>query len=169
MLLYEEYALRNKISICPIRFVKKGFAFFGENNHLLVIKWIQNAPSPGIYEISECVLEKSIRTMKVDNVSWEDYEQFMKEWAKNNSIVTDRENIFCLTWEYFVRKNENFLLQNYGPYDVYPTIDCENKNRVLDSTLFLEKLSKHKFIFDFWNNKLSEVISLYCYWIDSLV
>jgi hypothetical protein len=65
MLLCDEYALRNEIPVCPIKFVKKGFGFFGENNNLLVIKWIQNGPSPGYYEISECNLEKTIKTIKI--------------------------------------------------------------------------------------------------------
>lgn len=169
MLLCDEYALRNKIPAYPIKFVKKGFAFFGHNNNLLVIKWIQNGTSPGYYEISECDLAKSIKTIKLNNVDWEEYEQFLKNWSGNNSIITDREKIFNLTWEYFIRRHEEFLLSNYGPYEIYPTIDNENKNRILDSLLFLEKISKHKFIFDFWNNKLSEVISLYCYWIAKIV
>lgn len=165
MLLCDEFCVKNKIPICPIKFVKKGFAFFGQNNNLLVIKWIQNGPSPGFYEISECCLEKSIKTIKVDNVNWEEYEKFLKDWTQTHSILKDKKEIFYLTWEYFIRKNENFLLENYGPYEIYCTIDKENKNRILDSMIFLEKISKHKSIFDFWNDKLSEVISLYSYWL----
>jgi hypothetical protein len=168
MLLRDEFLTRNRIFTTNVKFVKKGFAFFGENNDLLVIKWTSQGLSPGFYEISECILDKYIRTIKVNNIEWEDYENFLKNWALSNSIVTDKKIIFNLTWEYFIRKNESFLLQNYNHDEIFKTIDENNNNRMFDSMMFLDKISKHKSLFDFWNEKLTEVISCYCYWIASI-
>lgn len=167
MLLCEEFATRNLLPVPKIRFVKKGFAFFGENNFLLVIKWMQNGPGPGFYEVSECSLEKNIRTIKVNNINWDEYKEFIQNWSASEQIVTDRKKIFNLTWEYFIRRNENFFLKKFGPEKIFSTIDCDNSNRIYDSISILEEISKiDKSVYDFWNAKLSEVIYLYCYWLE---
>lgn len=164
MFLFEEYAIRNKIIPEKLKYIKKGFAFFDEDNKLFVIKWMD--ANPGFYEISECFLEKCIKTNKLENISWEDYEYYLLEWASKNKIETDKKKVFNLTWEYFVRRNDFFLMKNYGPLEVFPTIDDHNPNRILDSIKLLEKISlKNKNIYDSWNNKISEVINLYCYWL----
>jgi hypothetical protein len=166
MLLFEEYAGRKQIKIGPIKFVKKGFAFFGEKNYLFVIKWMQHGPHPGFYEISECSLEKRIRTIKVNNVHWEEYESFILNWKQKNKIIFDKKTIFFLSWEYFIRKNDRFFSENYTPDQVFPTVDENNPNRMLDCFDFLEHISKkHPDISNFWHNKLSEIISLYCHWL----
>jgi hypothetical protein len=169
MLLCDEYATRNNLPISSVKFVKKGFAFFGENKYLMAIKWIDNSPGPGFYEISEYSLEKKIKTIKAKNVNWEEYDDFIKSWARSVNIITDRKEIFFLAWEYFVRKNEDFLISNYGALRIFPTIDCDNSNRIFDCVGFLEDISKKNInIYNFWNDKLSEVVSLYCYWLASI-
>ena len=169
MLLCDEYSTRHNLPINQVKFVKKGFAFFGQKNDLLVIKWRQEGPHPGFYEISECALEKRIRTIKVDNVSWEDYEYFIRSWKQKNKIITDKNSIFLLAWEYFIRKNDKFFSENCDIEEVFKTLDETNENRIVDCVYFLEKLStRHSNIANFWHDKLSDIVFSYCYWLNHL-
>lgn len=170
MLLRDEYCLRNNISLAKVKFIKKGFAFFGEQNLLLVIKWIQEGNHPGFYEISECSLEKRIITLEIKNIMWEEYENYIINWASSHSIITNREVIFNLIWEYFIRKNEDFFIKNYTIDEIFKTIDEKNSDRVLSCIQLLDDISlKNKNIYNFWVEKLTEVINLYCHWLAKMV
>jgi len=168
MFLCDEYASRCNLQLPKIKHVKKGFAFT-KQNYLLVIKWLQDGPGPGFYEISECLLEKRIKTHKINNIMWEEYPGFISHWSSCNSILINKNDIFFLIWEYFIRKNENIFLENYNHNSIFRTINKENPDRVVDCMYFLDEISKkHKSIYDFWNQKLSEVITLYCYWLSDV-
>jgi hypothetical protein len=167
MLLCEEYASRHKIKILPILYVQKGFLFFDEDKKLLVIKWMKQGPHPGFYEISECKLDNKIKTIKNSYVNWDEYEKYLTNWIRSrDQIVSSSSEVFDLVWQYFLRKNDKTLAENYDSFEIFETVNEKNSKRILNAVCFLEKLSKkHPSIADFWSSKANDIISKYSYWL----
>lgn len=167
MYLCEEYALRKKINFKCVRHVQKSFLFFDQENKLLVIKWTNQGNHPGYYEISECLLDSKIKTIKNNHVYWEQYEEFILNWLDcHNLLVSDKSEVFNLVWQYFLRRNDKFFSENYDPIEIYETISQKDSKNILNAIDFLEKISdKHPAVFDFWQKKASDVISKYAYWM----
>lgn len=169
MFLHEEYALRKNLSV-GVKYVSKGFLFFGEDNRLLVIKWTQPGPHPGDYEISECLLGKRVRVLDHQNVSWNYYEDYILRWvSEHDNFVSNKTKIFHLVWEWFLRRNDKFFADTCDPIEIYSTIEASDTDRVVNSMSFLDKLSKKQpHIFNFWNTKSSEIIAKYSHWLVAL-
>jgi hypothetical protein len=169
MKLCEEYCIRNSNIKPQIKHVSQGFCFFGEEQNLLIIKWQQHGCHPGFYDFHECVLQDRIRLKYQKLVAWDEYEDYVLSWCKSNSILFNKTKIFETVWEFFVKRNESFLAENYNPQEVFVTLDEESKERTVSIINFIEKLqAKHPFVYDIWQHKISNIIFNYNHWMRGL-
>lgn len=166
MYICEEYYFRKNLSIPSIKYVDLGFIFFNKNK-ILKIEWEKNKPRPGIYNISECFLEKTIKTTKRHEVSWSEYEFFLKDWIRDKEFIVDKNQIFILLWNYFLRRYESFFAENYDPFQIYETLEGENK--ITNALDLLDSIyQENKTVYDFWDLKINEILHNYCYWLPKI-
>lgn len=170
MRLCEEYLLRNSLTPRYARHVRKGFLYFDHGERLLASEWISLGPRPGYYEISECSLGRTCKTLNSSRVEWDEYEPYLVEWAKNDRrAVFDKGRVFSLTWEYFLRRHDKDLAGLLPLSDLYKTVDESNESRLVDCFSLLESLSSLRpSIVEFWKTRAFEIVSSYCYWMKEL-
>lgn len=168
MRLCEEYLLRNSLAPRCARHVTKGFLYFEGGARLLAIEWIQPSPRPGFYEVSECELGRTCRTLSSTRVEWDDYESHVAAWAAAASgAVFDKRKVFDLTWQYFLRRHERDLVGTVAVSDIYRTVDDSNDSRLVDCFDLLESLSaRAPAVAEFWRSRAFQIVSLYCYWME---
>lgn len=167
MRLCEEYAQRKSLIRKYVIHSSKGFVYFEGGRKILTLLWCQDGIHPGFYQFSECLLKDRIVTLNTHEVSWGDYESWLTEWKKSKSdIVFCRDFIFRLTWEYFLRRNEVPIMEEFPLSVIFPTLDENNPSRVADAIDLVDRISlKNIHVSKFWHEKAFEVVSKYMYWI----
>lgn len=170
MRLCEEYLLRNSLDPKHARHVPKGFLYFEGGQRLLCIEWANHGPHPGFYEISECELGKTCKTLRSHRVQWEDYETHILSWLEQGrSPVFDKTKIFDLTWQYFMRRHEKDVAGLLPLSEIYKTLDVENPSRLVDCLSLIERLSVDRpHAADFWRKRAFDIVSLYCHWMNCI-
>lgn len=171
MRLCEEYLLKNSLRPNHARHVGKGFLYFEGGSKLLAIEWVSPLPHPGYYEISECVLNHRCHKLKSVRVDWDEYESHLLSWlSPERSLVFDRSEVFDLTWQYFLRRHEDVLLEALPISSIYKTVDEKNATRPVDCLDLVERIESSKpEVSAFWKNRAFDVVSLYCYWMRDLL
>jgi hypothetical protein len=174
MRLCDHYALRKGFKANVVKRFEKSFLLYGQRR-LLTVRWTKNLPSPGFYEIAECSLATYLKPAelttylepnKIHSVSWDDYEKFVRKWvAENDDFVESKTEIFRISWEFFLKNNDDFFASNFDPYEILKTIDGEDW--ISESISLLGKI-KNKSVCDFWWSKLSEIQHKYAFWICDL-
>jgi len=170
MELCDEYVSRMGLNpVFPMR-VRKGFVFFGEDNRLLVVKWVQDGPTPGSYEFSECILENKVRSVRTEEVSWEEYDSYVLEWLDSHkTLVFDKSVVLNLAWEFFLRRNDSLFSELYDPAEIYETVNPLSSSRCLAIADFLEKVLRDRpEVYKSWSSKIGDVVSCYMHWLKGM-
>lgn len=170
MRLCDEYLLRNSISPNYARHVQKGFLYFEGGSRLLCVEWVVHGVHPGFYEMSECVLARTCRTLSSERVEWDEYESHLVSWmGAARDPVFDKTRVFDLTWQYFLRRHEDCLLGLVPLSEIHKTVDEGNSSRLVDCMDVLERISVVRpEASDFWRSRAFDIVSLYCYWMNDL-
>lgn len=164
MRLCEEYVSRKGLAPYAYKRAEKCFLLYKDQRSVLVIKWTSPGPHPGDYEFSECSLEKVPRVLNSERVSWEDYEPFIRDRILPRDIVSGRQEVFRRSWEFFLRRNDDFLAANFDPVEVRKTLDD-----VVLAMSFLDKVGLvSPKVRDFWWTKAGEMANKYAFWICDL-
>jgi hypothetical protein len=168
--LVEEYISRHGLNFRGALHVRKGFVYSRGGSELLSIYWNEVGPHPGFYVISECVLDTACRVRRSHKVVWDEYEALLIDLVKSSGpIISDRNAVFNLTWEYFVRRHES-LLAGFVPLSrLIRTLDPSNPSRLVECMELLENLGDASpAALSFWNSKAFSLIESYCYWAADL-
>jgi len=165
MRLCDEYFLRvNSKKKYPIH-VSKGFVFF-DDYKLLSICWVGRGSSIGHYEIFESSLDQAFNFEK-KCIQWNEYENFINNWSKDKKIILNKNEIFYFIWVFFLKKYEIEFVEKYDPFKIYLSLNKNStwKVGVFDLLKHIEK--DFPDIFNFWKNRLDNIMSNYCDWISS--
>lgn len=170
MRLCEEYLVRNSLKPRHARHTRRGFLYFEGGEKLLCIEWMEVGAHPGLYEFSECHLGRRCRTLSAEKVLWDDYESRLLSWKGSSAgIVFERDRVFSLTWEYFMRRHEDSLLGSFPLSRIHSTVDPSNPSRLLDCMSLLDDLqSRDPQAADFWHSRAFDIVHLYCHWAAEL-
>lgn len=170
MRLYEEYLHRSGLRPLHARHQRKGFLYFNDGDLLLSLSWINSGNHPGYYDFCECKLDTKCRIIKSHRVDWDEYESWFISWlSTSRKIIFDKKKIFDLTWEYFLRRNEDSLIGSISLSEIYSTIDPHNPHRLLNRFELLDKMrDRNQAVADFWHSRALDIVSLYCHWVAEL-
>lgn len=167
MRLCDEYFLRFNSKINYPRHVSEGYIFF-DDFKLLSINWRSAGSSIGYYNICESFLNCDFEIENNETVKWNEYESYIKNWKKNKKIILNKSEVFYFIWVFFLRRSQKSLIEKCDPMEVYCSVNKEDPKWMVNSLNLLEKIEKNQpEVFQFWKNKLNNILCKYCHWISS--
>jgi len=166
--LCEDYLVRNGSKGACVRYVGRGFVYFEGGGRLLSVRWIEAGSHPGFYEFEECLLGRSQRVLSSTRVVWDDYESFFGDWIlrQGDGIVLGRADVFRLSWAYFLRRSERFLIKNFPLSDIYGTVEGPDADAFSNCLGLVERIQRvDRSVSAVWEREALGIVSNYCFWI----
>jgi len=170
MYILEEYLKRIGYEEPLVRYAEKTVVFIDNLPYkILEINRVVSRNSIGKFIISKRNFFVNLEQVEVD---WEFYEDYIiKNFQGLKNAITDANDIFFITWEFFLSSNQNYFLSNFGHNSIYKTIDKSlPKHERIKSIEFIINILKLEcnYIYNSWleTKKSSDN---YSYWLAEII
>lgn len=153
MKIFEEYISRHNLNFPIIHHCNRGVVVL-ENDLIINIFWQNQKNTIGFYRFNECLIRHNyIRPFKFHKIYWDDYEDFIKIWVKNNNVKALKNNfeVFNFFSKIFLKSNQ-IKIKNPTRYNIDYQI----------------KKMKNKFLLVSWKN-YKNYIDSYSYWFAKII